>query len=154
MTCPKLGLRRMLTLKYGLNGKLLKTLVFHGLSSCFTLGEIFFGMKRVIFILIGYMLVITLTLCNYWIFLLALSFTFYGVSVITCTLIIIILVTRFFIMLGPPLWRLVWPFGRPLTFLSRLGIVMIKLSSMMIFLCNVVFFSFSLWNFVSEVFKN
>jgi hypothetical protein len=31
---------------------------------------------------------------------------------------------------------------------------MIKLSSMMIFLCNVVFFSFSLWNFVSEVFKN
>lgn len=62
MTCPKLGLFRMLTLKYELNGKLLRILVIYGLSSCFPLGEIFLGMRKVILILIGYMLMITFTL--------------------------------------------------------------------------------------------
>jgi hypothetical protein len=133
-------------------------LVLHGLSSCFTLGEIFFrneeGNPHTQRLHVSDYIYSTLRLCNYWIFFLALSFTFYGLSVIICTLIIIILVTRFFIMLGPPLWRLVWPLGWPLTFLSIVGIVTNKLSSMMIFLCNVVFFAFLLWDFVYEVFQN
>jgi len=91
MTCPKLGLLRMLTLKYVLNGKILRILVIHGLSSCFTLGEIFFrndeGNPHTHRLHVSDYIYITLTLCNYWVFFLALSFTFYGLSAITCTLI-------------------------------------------------------------------